>query len=79
MDAGRDVDHDEGERECLHLHHTGVLDWLTCDTVVINKQWDAWSSIDWIILGAPQGGRINKMRSSMDCIIAIYTANSFND
>ena len=38
MDAGRDVDHDEGERECLHLHHTGVLDWLACDTVVINKQ-----------------------------------------
>ena len=38
MDVGRDVDHDEGERECLHLHHTGVLDWLACDTVVINKQ-----------------------------------------
>ena len=38
MDAGREVDHDEGDRECLPLHHTGVLDWLTCDTVVINKQ-----------------------------------------
>ena len=29
MDAGRDVDLDEDERECLHLHHAGVLDWLT--------------------------------------------------
>ena len=38
MDAGRDVDHDEGERECLHLHHAGVLDWLACDTGVISKQ-----------------------------------------
>ena len=38
MDAGRDVDPDEDERECLHLHHAGVLDWLACDTVVIIKQ-----------------------------------------
>ena len=38
MDAGRDVDLDEDERECLHLHHAGVLDWLACDTVVIIKQ-----------------------------------------
>ena len=37
MDAGHDVDLDEDERECLHLHHTGVLDWLAHDTVVINN------------------------------------------
>ena len=38
MDAGRDVDLDEDEREYLHLHHAGVLDWLAYDTVVITKQ-----------------------------------------
>ena len=38
MDAGHDVDLDEDERECLHLHHAGVLDWLACDTVAIIKQ-----------------------------------------
>ena len=38
MDAGRDVDHDEDERECLHLHHAGVLDWFACDPVVTIKQ-----------------------------------------
>ena len=38
MDVGsRDVSHDEGERECLHLHNTGVLDWLAYDITVVNK------------------------------------------
>ena len=38
MDVGsRDVSHDEGEHKCLHLHNTGVLDWLAHDITVVNK------------------------------------------